>query len=116
MKLTNRPAKGETWYADLDPVRGHEQAGRRPVLIVSTSLFNHGPADLAVVLPITSRGKGIPWHVAIAATEGGLRLASYVMCEMMRSISLQRLTKRIGKVRPTTMALVEQRLRILLEL
>jgi mRNA interferase MazF len=83
---------------------------------VSTNLFNHGPADLAVVLPITSRNRGIPWHVAIAASEGALRTDSYVMCEMVRSVSLQRLAKRIGKVRPTTMALIEQRLRILLEI
>ena len=48
------PARGEVWLADLNPVRGHEQAGRRPVLVVSEDLFNQGPAGLAVVLPLTS--------------------------------------------------------------
>jgi mRNA interferase MazF len=112
----NRPARGETWYAELDPVRGHEQAGRRPVLVVSTNLFNYGPADLAVVLPITSREKRIPWHVPLVAAEGGLKMDSFAMCEMVRSISLERLAKRIGKVKATTMAQIEQRLRILLDL
>lgn len=86
------------------------------MLVVSTNAFNHGHADLAVVLPITSRDKGIPWHVAIAATEGGLKMESFAMCEMVRSVSLERLVKRIGKAKPATMSLVEQRLRILLEI
>jgi mRNA interferase MazF len=112
----NRPIRGETWYAELDPVRGHEQAGRRPVLVMSTNLFNQGPADLAVVVPITSKRKGIPWHVDIVAAEGGMKVDSYAMCEMVRSVSIERLVKRIGRVKPSTMSLIEQRLRILLEL
>jgi len=39
------------WLADLDPTRGHEQAGRRPVLVVSDDIFNRGPADLVIILP-----------------------------------------------------------------
>src|SRR6185295_5268066 len=46
--------RGEVWLADLDPTRGHEQAGRRPVLIVSDDVFNAGAAELVVVLPMTS--------------------------------------------------------------
>jgi mRNA interferase MazF len=58
--------RGEIWLVDLNPVRGHEQAGKRPCLIVSVDLFNQGASGLAVVLPITSKKKGIPFHVAIA--------------------------------------------------
>ena len=67
------PARGDVWLADLDPSIGHEQAGRRPVLVISVDSFNIGPSNLAVVLPITSRQRGVPLHVSIAPPEGGLR-------------------------------------------
>ena len=52
---TQLPSRGEIWMVDLNPTRGHEQAGVRPALVVSVDTFNHGPAGLAVVLPVTSR-------------------------------------------------------------
>jgi len=87
------PARGDIWTIDLDPTRGHEQAGRRPALVVSVDFFNQGPADLVVVLPITSKAKGIPLHVSIAPSEGGVRVPSYVKCEDIRSLCRQRLAK-----------------------
>ena len=65
------PARGEVWYVDLNPVRGHEQAGRRPALVISVDRFNRGPAGLAVVLPATSREKGIPFHVEMSPPKAG---------------------------------------------
>jgi mRNA interferase MazF len=111
------PSRGEIWSADLDPTRGREQAGKRPVLVVSTDRFNDGPAELVVVLPITSKAKGIPWHVALAAGRGtGLRTDSFAMVEAIRCVSRERLSKRLGDTADTAMGEVEQRLRILLEL
>ena len=110
------PARGEVWYVDLNPVRGHEQAGRRPALVISVDRFNLGPAGLAVVLPVTSREKGIPFHVEMIPPEGGLREHSYVKCEDVRSVATERLCGRLGAVSPQTMAAVEDRLRILLGL
>ena len=110
------PKRGEVWMADLNPPRGHEQAGKRPVLIVSTDRFNSGPAGLVVVAPVTSKGKGIPWHVPIHPPDGGLTKPSFVMCEMVRSISKERLTKRTGEIADSTMEAVEDRLRILMDL
>ena len=110
------PFRGEVWNADLDPTRGREQAGKRRVLIISTDRFNDGPADLVVVVPITSKGKGIPWHVPVKAGDGGLRTESFIMCEMLRCVSRERLAKRLGEVSATTLSEVETRLRILLEL
>lgn len=49
-----RPLRDEVWLADLHPIRGREQTGERPVLIVSTDRFHQGPAELVVVLPVTS--------------------------------------------------------------
>lgn len=72
--MTVSPNRGEIWLADLNPIRGHEQTGRRPVLIVSTDAFNHGPADLVFVLPLTRTDRGIPIHVPVNPPEGALRL------------------------------------------
>ncbi|MEK7874279.1 MAG: type II toxin-antitoxin system PemK/MazF family toxin [Chloroflexota bacterium] len=110
------PSRGEVWLINLDPARGHEQAGQRPALIVSDDTFNHGPAGLVVVIPITSRARGIPLHVRVEPPDGGLTVASFIKCEDIRSVSKERLTKCWGSVRPDTMAAVEDRLRILLAL
>lgn len=108
--------RGEVWLADLDPTRGHEQAGKRPVLILSETAFNRGPADLVVVLPITSTLRPIPSHVRLKPPEGGLKNESAVLCEAIRSISKQRLVRRWGAVSPATLAVVEDIVRILLRL
>ena len=110
------PNRGEIWLIDLNPVRGREQAGVRPGLVVSTDLFNHSPADLVILAPMTTRHKGIRSHVPVNPPEGGLDRPSYIRCEDIRSVSKDRLIKRLGAVSPPTVAEVEDRLRILLEL
>ena len=109
-------SRGEIWMADLNPDRGHEQAGFRPCLIVSVDLFNHGPAELLVVLPITLKDKQIPFHIPIDPQQSGLDVRSYVKCEDIRSISKSRLAEHRGQVPPGVMKLVEDRLRILLQI
>ena len=108
--------RGEVWHADLDPTRGHEQGGSRPVLAVSISGFNEGSSGLVSVVPITSRNRRLLMHVRIAPPEGGLKSESFAMCENLRSASLERLGRRWGSVSSETMARVERRLRILLGL
>ena len=110
------PSRGEVWEVDLRGSRGHEHRGRRPALVISTDRFNHGPAGLVLVLPLTSRAKSIPLHVEVAPPEGGVRVRSFVKPEDVRSVSTERLVKRRGRVSAETMALVESRLRVLLEL
>ncbi len=112
-----QPSRGEIWTANLNPVRGHEQAGERPVLIVSTNIFNHGPADIVIVVPITRTARRIPMHVAVDPPEGGLSAQSYLLCDGVRAIARERLGSRPwGSLSAATMAQVEDRLRILLEL
>jgi mRNA interferase MazF len=111
-----QPSRGEVWIVSLDPSRGREQAGNRPALVFSVDLFNHGPADLVAVLPITSKSKGIPFHVPIKPPDGGLKLESFAKCEDIRSISKERLLQRLGSVGPKTMEAAEYRVRILLGL
>jgi len=110
------PARGEVWMVDLDPARGHEQAGRRPALVVSVDPFNHGPAGLVMVPPITSKAKSIPLHVQIKPPEGGVKSASYIKCENVRSVAKERLARRMGVISPTAQAEVDDRLHILLGL
>jgi mRNA interferase MazF len=112
-----QPSRGEIWTASLSPTRRHEQAGERPVLIVSTNMFNHGPADLLFVLPLTRTDRRIPVHIPIDPPEGGVRARSFVLCDALRSIAKERLgTRPWGVVSARTMGQVEDCLRILLEL
>lgn len=111
------PARGEIWPADLDPTRGHEQAGERPVLIISTNTFNRGPAELICVLPLTRTDRRIPLHIRVEPPEGGLAVRSFILCDAIRSIARERLgTGPWGVVSKETMRQVEDRLRVLLEL
>lgn len=112
----SEPLRGEIWTVSFDPIRGREQAGTRPALILSINRFNRSPAELVVVIPITSKSKGIPWHVPVQPPEGGVKTASYIKTEDVRSVSKDRLSKRWGAVSPATMSEVADRLRILLEL
>lgn len=110
------PLRGEIWMLNFDPTRGHEQAGTRPALIISVDIFNAGPADLVIGLPITNRSKGVRSHVAVQPPEGGLSVSSFIKCEDVRSVARERLLRRLGSISAKTMAEVEDRLRILLDL
>jgi len=110
----NIPSRGEVWTVNL--VRGHEQAGYRPGLVISVDTFNHGPAGLVVIIPVTTKEKGIPFHAAISPPEGGISKKSFIKCEDIRSVSIERLSKCLGAVSFETLKAVEERLKILLDL
>jgi mRNA interferase MazF len=84
--------------------------------VISEDIFNKGPADLAIVLPITSTHRGVPSHVPIKPPEGGVKNPCVIMCEAVRSIAKERLLYRWGKVYLSTLVAVEDRLRILMGL
>jgi mRNA interferase MazF len=111
-----KPNRGEIWLADLDPIRGREQSGKRPVLILSVDFFNHGPAGLVVVIPLTSQNKNQPLHVQIDPPEGGLSTQSWAKIEDIRSISTTRLLARWGQVSDATLVQVKERVMRLLGL
>ena len=110
------PSRGEIWLVNLNPRRGHEQAGVRPGLVVSVDPFNHGPAGLVVLLPLTSIANGIPFHVELNPPEGGVKVKSFIKCEDIRSVAKERLSRPWGRVSGTTLTAIEDRLRILLGL
>ena len=107
------PSRGELWYADLEPIRGHEQGGRRPVLVISCDAYNRGPTDLILIVPITFTQRGVLYHVKISPPAGGLTRPSDILCDAVRSISRDRLGRRVGVVSPQTMAAVEHRFRMI---
>lgn len=109
-----KPLRGEVWLVDLNPTKGHEQAGKRPGLVISDDIFNTGPAELVVILPLTTKNKNIPLHERIDPPEGGLKEVSYVKCEDIRSVSQQRLLARIGKVRIEHLRAIEEKVKVLL--
>ena len=69
-----------------------------------------------MILPMTSKDKRIPWHYPVPAGEGGLTKNSFIMCEAVRCVARERLSKRLGHVSAATMKQVESRLRMLLDL
>lgn len=107
------PHRGEIWLVDLDPTLGHEQAGQRPGLVLSVDEFNLGPADLVIVIPLTSRLRGIPSQIRIDPPEGGLTRPSAVLCEAVRSVSKGRLVRPWGRASAASLERVEDCVRIL---
>jgi mRNA interferase MazF len=110
------PRRGEVWFADLSPTRGHEQRGARPVLVLSVDTFNAGPAELVSVLPVTSTIRPIPSHIVVRPPEGGLEAPSAILCDQVRTIARERLIRRRGTITPRTLARVEETVRVLLGL
>lgn len=112
-----KPSRAEVWFVNLNPTVGHEQAKTRPCLIISDDTFNHGPAHLHIVLPMTSKNKNHPFHIPVQWFEGGSDVNSFILCDQIRTISRQRLTgKRLGIVTPETVESVEKIMTILLDL
>jgi len=109
--------RGEVWVVDLDPTRGHEQARTRPCIVVSDDRFNRSASGLVVVVPLTTVGRGIPWHVRVTVEDGDVREESFAKTDQVRAVSRDRLIgEPWGRVAPGVMAAIEERLRLLLGL
>ncbi|GLI28303.1 hypothetical protein ARHIZOSPH14_25450 [Agromyces rhizosphaerae] len=98
-------APGVIAWASLEPVRGREQGGHRPVLVVASAGYLDAVTTLAIVLPITTTDRGWPNHVRVDGPSG-LDRPSWVMTEQPRTLSRDRLTSVGGQVSPETLAAV----------
>lgn len=114
--MVEPPRRGEIFVADLDPVVGHEQEGRRPFLVLSLRKLNQAPAGLVIGLPLTSTEWSSKLHVRIEPGESGLSLVSYAMPEMVRSISTERLRRHLGRAGRETFELASARAGVLIGL
>ena len=92
--------QGEIWNANLNPSKGSEQAGFRPVVIVSGNLVNtHLP--VVIVMPLTSKLKNYKGNPVVApSSTTGLKVSSEMLVFHVRSVSKDRLVKRLGTVEP----------------
>ncbi|MFB4349869.1 type II toxin-antitoxin system PemK/MazF family toxin [Microbacterium sp. CR_7] len=94
---------GAVAWASLAPVRGREQGGHRPVLLVASAGYLDAVTTLAIALPITTVDRGWPNHVLVEGPSG-LDRPSWIMTEQPRTVSRERLTGIAGSVSPGCLA------------
>jgi len=100
--------RGEIWLANLNPIRGSEQAGTRPVLIFQNDTINRFTTTfLSIPLTTNLRRAALPSCLAIPQGEGGLTHDSVALCHQLRVLDRARLMKRPGVVNDETLAAVE---------
>jgi mRNA interferase MazF len=88
--------RGEIRWADLNPVRGHEQAGLRPVMILSHDIFNeHSGTVIAVAITSQPQKAGFPLTLELKA--GNLPKKSWIKISQIRTLSVERIGQVIGK-------------------
>ena len=106
------PNRGDIVWVTFNPQAGHEQAGRRPALVLSPAAYN-GKVGLAILCPITSQIKGYPFEVIIPA---GLKIGGAILSDQVKSLDWKaRQAKFVSKLPAATMAEVLDKLNTLLE-
>jgi len=106
------PNRGDIVWVTFNPQAGHEQAGRRPALVLSPAAYN-GKVGLAILCPITSQIKGYPFEVIIPA---GLKIGGAILSDQAKSLDWKaRQAEFVCKLPAATMAEVLDKLNTLLE-
>jgi mRNA interferase MazF len=100
-----RILRGDIMWADLNPVKGREQAGLRPVLVLSEDIFNeHSGTVIAVTITSQPQRAGFPLTYDLVGS--GLPKPSWVKISQIRTLSVERLGKKLGKVRPEELNII----------
>jgi len=94
-----RILRGEIYWVDLNPVRGHEQAGYRPVVIISHDVFNQRSWTV-IALAITSQPQRAGFPLTFELKSGDLPKQSWVKMSQVRTLSVSRLKNKIGHIDP----------------
>ena len=106
--------QGDIWYADIEPVKGSEQSGKRLVVIISGPAMNT-LLPIVIACPLTSVIKNIKGCVVLKKNQlNNLKKDSEILVLQVRAISKQRLTKKIGSLSPEQMDLVKEGINIYL--
>ncbi len=113
--------RGEIVTVSLDPARGSEAAKTRPAVVVSNDAANATATRLGrgvvTVVPVTSNTARVyPFQVLLPATQTGLPRDSKAQAEQVRSVAVERIGKRIGRLSPALVTELDQALRIHLSL
>lgn len=100
--------RGDVWLADLNPIRGSEQSGTRPVLIFQNNVINKFTST-ALTIPFTTnlRRASLPSCLQIPKGEGGLASDSVALCHQLRVLDKTRLLKKLGEVNIRTLSAIE---------
>jgi mRNA interferase MazF len=111
--------RGEIYFAELDPVQGREQAGRRPVLVLSVDAINRLP--LVVTVVVGTRGERVPrdypTNVRVTPAESGLPMETVFLCFQLRSLDPRRFPPTpAGQLSGATLGRVESAVRYCLGL
>ena len=91
-----RILRGEIRWADLSPTRGHEQAGLRPVLILSHDIFNERSGTV-IAVAITSQSQRAGFPLTLELRTAGMPKQSWVKISQIRTLSVERIGKIIGR-------------------
>ena len=94
-----RILRGEIRWADLNPVRGREQAGLRPVIILSHDIFNERSGTV-IAMAITSQLQRAGFPLILKLISGNLPRQSWIKISQIRTLSVERIGQRIGNVSP----------------
>ena len=100
-----RILRGEVRWADLNPARGHEQSGRRPVLVLSHDVFNERSGTV-IALALTSQAPRAGYPLSFPVQMNALPKRSWVKISQVRTLAVERLGRRLGRVRAEEMALI----------
>jgi len=98
-----RILRREVRWADLGPARGHEQTGRRPVLILSHDIFNERSGTV-IAMAITSQPQQAGFPLTLEIQTGGLPKRSWVKISQVRTLASERIGKRIARLAPEEIA------------
>ncbi|NIA29308.1 MAG: type II toxin-antitoxin system PemK/MazF family toxin [Actinobacteria bacterium] len=90
--------RGEIYWADLNPVIGHEQAGMRPVLIISNNIFNERSGTV-IALALTSQFQKAEFPLTFELTDPNLPKRSWVKISQIRTLSVLRIKDKIGEIK-----------------
>lgn len=91
-----RILRGDIYWADLDPTLGHEQAGRRPVMVLSQDIFNERSGTV-IAVALTSQPQKAGFPLCVELSVNTLPKKSWVKISQVRTLSTQRLGQKIGK-------------------
>ena len=113
--------RGDIYVLDLNPTKGREQAGRRPVLVVSSDAINRQPLVITVVVGTDAKNvrRDYPVNVRASAVETGLPQDTVFLCFQIRSLDPARFyatAAPVGRMPPSRMADVEKAIRLVLQL
>ncbi len=100
-----RILRGEVYWANLDPTKGHEQSGLRPVLVLSQDVFNDR-SGVVIAVALTSQPQRAGFPLTLPLSAPALPKKSWVKISQIRTLSRERLGKRIAKISPEELDLV----------